>query len=225
MPILASLKNDSCLFTIPILVTHFLFFFPWRLLCLSVRISTPDLSHFRGGQNGGLILGWFSLTTIWPVAFLRQCDKTVVQYSLDNGNLDNGKNLENGKKTLRRNFLALLFNKNTSILEIFKNWKPRKWKKFEKNSLFLVEKWHFLRNFWLFLEYFSNIFPQLFFVIGKWWRNSPITMFLTTTTLCHIAWHLSVSFKMPSGALWSSLEHSISIHIHTLIMSNNKQIS
>ena len=84
----------------------------------------------------------------------------LIQYSLDNGNLDNGKNLENGKKTLRRNFLALLFNKNTSILEIFKNWKPRKWKKFEKKSPFLMEKWHFLRNFWLFLEYFSNIFPR-----------------------------------------------------------------
>ena len=76
--------------------------------------------------------------------------------------------------------------------------------------------------------YFWNIFPiffhvdlQLFFVIGKWWRNSPITMFLTTTTLCHIAWHLSVSFKMPSGALWSSLEHSGALYFYSYPYSNH----
>ena len=125
------------------------------------------------------------------------------------------------KKTLRRNFLALLFNKNTSILEIFKNWKPRKWKKIEKNSPFFSKKRHFLRNFWNIFPIFFHMDLQLFFVIGKWLRNSPITMFLTTTTLCHIAWHLSVSFKMPSGALWSSLEHSGALYFYSYPYSNH----
>ncbi len=127
--------------------------------------------------------------------------KYILQYSLDNGNLDNGKKLNNGKNLKWRNFLALLFNKNTSILEIFKNWKPRKWKKFEKNSPFFSKKRHFLRNFWNIFPIFFHMDLQLFFVIGKWLRNSPITMFFYTTTHS-LASSLTLSLFQDAFSYW-----------------------